>query len=456
MPPIRGHFLNSKAGQQEYFCEETAGATVLSSNGIRLPALPAEDLLSLFDRLSTAVWIFDFDCKRILWANKAGLVAWDALSNEELRSRDMTRDMSDAVKIRLDQYRSDFIRKDVTFTETWTLYPNGVPQTMKLEMRGFVLPNGRMAMICEGLVDHELHPETLRSAEALLHTPVHITLINTCGMPLYRNPASRGSCLQLEDNFFDRFVSEEDQIAFRKLLEENDAAQCVARVITLNGIRWHEITAKSCLDAATGSPAYLVSEIDVTELHETKERAQHLASHDPLTSLPNRAFVNARFPQLMERAQAEDGTLHLFLIDLDDFKLVNDTRGHAAGDALLQVFADEVRSHIAQEGGSQDFAARLGGDEFLICLEDPTHALDPLDFGQKFLDRFEQAKTVDGKAEIIRLSLGHVEVPTDAGTPDEAMRHADLALYRAKASRTRKCVSFRSLHHDTLRQRKPV
>ena len=407
--------------------------------------LDPNQLFSIFDQLSTALWIFDFDCKRVLWANKAGLEAWDASTVEELAARDLAPDMSDAVEKRLNQYRADFMRTDTTFSEIWTLYPKGQPRTMQLQMRGFILPDGRISLLCEGLVDHELHPETLRSTEALLHTPVMISLVNENGTPLYRNPASRASCVTLEDNFFDQFSDPEERQDFRHLLSESDHVSSVARFKTGNGLRWHEITAKACLDAATGIPAYLISEIDVTELHETKEQAQHLASHDTLTGLPNRVFVNKHLPEMLHEAHQGNGCLHVLLIDLDGFKAVNDTYGHATGDMLLQAFSSELRSLVEAEDSGRNFAARLGGDEFLVCLQGADINKSPAAFGQQLLDRFACEKQIDGKYLQVAFSVGYVSLPEDAATLDEAMRNADLALYRAKASRSTKCVSYRSL-----------
>ncbi|MEH0071415.1 hypothetical protein V6L77_15540 [Pannonibacter sp. Pt2-lr] len=135
----------------------------------------AEELLDQLGRIATALWIYDFDLKRILWANASGLEVWGASSLEQLRSRDLSSDMSRTVAERLNQYKADFQRSDATFTETWTLYPLGVPKTLQVIFRGTRLKDGRTGMLCEGIVNHEIRPETLRSAEALLHTPVMIS-----------------------------------------------------------------------------------------------------------------------------------------------------------------------------------------------------------------------------------------------------------------------------------------
>ncbi|NNC27345.1 diguanylate phosphodiesterase, partial [Salinisphaera sp. USBA-960] len=148
----------------------------------------------IYDRLDTGIWIFDFDEKCIVWANRKALEITDSESLEELRARDMGSDMSHSVEQRLRQYQQDFTKHDVSFSEIWTLYPNGKAQVLQVVMSGIRLNDGRMALLCEGRPHHEQQPETLRSAEALMHTTVMISLFSEDGQPLYRNTAARAAC----------------------------------------------------------------------------------------------------------------------------------------------------------------------------------------------------------------------------------------------------------------------
>lgn len=398
-----------------------------------------ELVFSIFDRLDTGVWIFDFDHKRILWANRKALEITDSATLEELQSRDMGKDMSHSVEQRLRQYQQDFCKHDVSFAEIWTLYPKGTAQVLQVVMSGIRLNDGRMALLCEGRPHHEQQPETLRSAEALMHTTVMISLFAEDGTPLYRNTAARAACPKLETRFEDQFV---DSHEARRLLDqvvEDRTARLVANIETPAGPRWHELTIRACHDAVSGQPAYLVSEIDVTELHETKERAQYLASHDTLTGLSNRTYLKERVTQVLQTAADNSQRATLYLVDLDDFKMVNDSLGHAAGDALLQI----VASTLTEQAGPDDIVARLGGDEFLIChLEKPEHHI-PDWFGQAILANFATSQLIDGKPRQIGLSIGYAHFPEDGKTIDQLMRNADLALYQAKTDPKCKCVRFR-------------
>jgi signal transduction histidine kinase len=222
-----------------------------------------------YQRLRSPIWVFDFDHQRVLWGNGAALELWRAPDLTELLCRDLSRDMSPSVAARLRQYREDFERRDATFSEVWTLYPQGQPRTLHVIYSGVRLSDHRMALFCEGISAFNETPETLRSAEALLHTTVMITLYDLSGIPLYRNPAAR-SVAPAEGSgqptpLGSRFV---DGHAYGQMLGEMKAlgeARLVARMRTAAGERWHAITARDCHDAATGKPARLVTEVDVTE-----------------------------------------------------------------------------------------------------------------------------------------------------------------------------------------------
>jgi len=242
-----------------------------------------------YDRLRSPIWVFDFDHKRVLWGNGAALELWRAADLGKLLARDLGADMSPSVAARLLQYREDFERRNTSFSEVWTLYPQGQPRSLHVIYSGLRLPDGRMALFCEGVSAFNETPETLRSAEALLHTSVMITLYDFAGLPLYRNPAARSAAPRQELDrgmpLGSRFV---DAHAYGQMLGEISAlgeAKLVARIHTAAGERWHAITARDCHDAATGAPARLVTEVDVTEtklyqrqLEESQAKLERQAS----------------------------------------------------------------------------------------------------------------------------------------------------------------------------------
>ena len=232
----------------------------------------------LVDRLTTAFWVYDFDEKRVVWANKAALCVWQAETLEALRARDLGADMSPSVERRLGQYREDFIASDATFSELWTLYPGSVPVTLRVVYRGFRLEDGRMAMLCEGLETEADDPDTLRSADALLHTPVMISLFSQRGEQLYRNPAARIAYGGGVGSLAKQFADADEFRCFEDALADGGVARLAMQTKTIGGARWHEVTAYGCKDAVTGEDSILVSEIDISDSKAAEQRLVDFAS----------------------------------------------------------------------------------------------------------------------------------------------------------------------------------
>jgi diguanylate cyclase (GGDEF)-like protein len=162
----------------------------------------------------------------------------------------------------------------------------------------------------------------------------------------------------------------------------------------------------------------------------SEEESLHAAMHDNLTGLPNRQYFAHATEQALARRKQDGGEVHVLLIDLDAFKLVNDTYGHTAGDELLSVFAKRLSSQVR----SRDTVARLGGDEFAIVYDDPTGKLDPA----AAVRRLERTWTApfhlpDGTVYTTG-SVGITTATDDSADADSLLREADAAMYRAKAN----------------------
>jgi diguanylate cyclase (GGDEF)-like protein/PAS domain S-box-containing protein len=167
--------------------------------------------------------------------------------------------------------------------------------------------------------------------------------------------------------------------------------------------------------------------IDVTARHNSEERLAHLAYHDSLTGLPNRSNVEEQLERELARARREDTTVATLYIDLDHFKLVNDSLGHAAGDQVLVQVAERIQA--ITRGG--DLLARLGGDEFmLVCpgVDGP----GAVAVAEKILAALDASLVLDGAEFQLGASIGIAVGPHDGVDPEDLLKHADTAMYQAK------------------------
>ena len=190
---------------------------------------------------------------------------------------------------------------------------------------------------------------------------------------------------------------------------------------------------------------------DITERQAAQDRVAYLANYDSLTGLPNRALFRDRLAEAMKRAKRSGRQMGLMFLDLDRFKDVNDSLGHAAGDLLLQ-HVSRTLSHclrqtdsVARVDASETYTlARLGGDEFTIIVEQLDGPEDASLIARRILDALIEPFKVDGQEVFISTSIGISLYPLDDSDLDGLIRHTDMAMYRSKA-RGRSTYSFFSM-----------
>ncbi|HLH65463.1 MAG TPA: diguanylate cyclase [Solirubrobacteraceae bacterium] len=181
-----------------------------------------------------------------------------------------------------------------------------------------------------------------------------------------------------------------------------------------------------------GGAVYYAFARDITERRRTEQQLTHLAYHDPLTGLPNRALLRRQLELAVARARRAGGAVALMFVDLDEFKTVNDSLGHAAGDQLLTAVAARLRSVLRDT----DVLARQGGDEFLVVLSDlgEDAAAVAERVGAKLLRSLREPFEIAGTSVRTSASVGASIYPDDAADLDALLRHADGAMYRSKAA----------------------
>jgi diguanylate cyclase (GGDEF)-like protein/PAS domain S-box-containing protein len=194
-----------------------------------------------------------------------------------------------------------------------------------------------------------------------------------------------------------------------------------------NGIRTTN-SKRLTIRGLDGQAQYLlVMTEDVTEKLEAEAQIKHLAHHDPLTNLPNRASFGAHLAEAIDRADATGGSFAALCIDLDRFKEVNDVFGHSVGDGLLCQVSTRMR-----EAAGTAFIARLGGDEFTIILQGSGLPEATAILAERLLEAMSPEFEVEGQRLRASLSIGIAIYPSDGTSATTLLSNADAALYRAK------------------------
>ncbi|HYM50696.1 MAG TPA: EAL domain-containing protein [Candidatus Limnocylindrales bacterium] len=173
----------------------------------------------------------------------------------------------------------------------------------------------------------------------------------------------------------------------------------------------------------------LLTSRDLTERKALEERLQHQALHDPLTGLPNRTLFLDRLSHGLARSRRSRDLLAVLFLDLDDFKVVNDSMGHKAGDTLLQSVALQVQSALRPG----DSVARLGGDEFTVLLEGLRQPEDAIQVAERIARQLATPVPLEGRSVIPTASIGIALSTTGADAADDLLRNADVAMYAAKS-----------------------
>lgn len=190
---------------------------------------------------------------------------------------------------------------------------------------------------------------------------------------------------------------------------------------------WASMTATVVRDPS-GSPLYMVGQIeDVTERRALRERLEHAALHDALTELPNRALFMDRLCQALRRAERETGHVGVIFIDVDGFKIVNDTLGHDGGDQLLRSVAARLNSAVRQA----DTVARVGGDEFAVVCE-TANLSEATEIAERLVAAMRETHRIGGVEHFVSISVG-LALSDGPGTDGPSLlRRADVAMFQAK------------------------
>jgi diguanylate cyclase (GGDEF)-like protein/PAS domain S-box-containing protein len=210
------------------------------------------------------------------------------------------------------------------------------------------------------------------------------------------------------------------QTAFDNYEVEHDFVTIGRRTLLLNARQ---------IDQEVGKERIILLAIeDITERKKYEEKIQQMAFHDSLTGLPNRKLFSDRLGIVLAQAKRNKKKVGIVMLDLDNFKDVNDTLGHDVGDILLKAVAERLSGTLRKS----DTVARFGGDEFVLIFPDMEVIEEAIQVVQKIIDRFHKPFLIDTHQLVVTTSIGIAVYPNDGMDEEILMKNADIAMYQAK------------------------
>ncbi len=399
---------------------------------------------AVMEQSAEAIWLFDPDTKQVLETNTAfqemlGYTAEElcAMTNYDFVAH--SRKDIDATVWRKAQEEKDppeernYRRSDGTLLE--------------VEVKGTLISYGGKEVVCSvarDLTGRKEAEKALRESEerfrsAFEDSPIGVALVDLDGRRFRLNRALCEMLGYSEDELLcaylehvhpdDREISSEH---FRRLLEEGTGNYTLERrYLHADGHVVWNLTSVSLIQDSRGEPSHLVClHQDITERKELEKQLRHQAFYDSLTDLPNRVLFLDRLGHALARASREDSPVAVLFIDLDDFKVINDSLGHDAGNAVLVEVAERLQASVRPG----DTVGRIFGDEFAVLLEAPAGEEEACRVTERIQKGLQAPFEVDRQEVSLRASIGVALGETDEDQPNEVLRHADLAMYEVKNS----------------------
>src|SRR5437867_2008328 len=306
-----------------------------------------------------------------------------------------------------------------------------------------------------------LHSELPSHVRGDLRLPEgHLTLLDADGVVTYQSPSIERvlgfRVDEVEGRRFDRLLSEGDRPLLAQLIavdgtggSEGHTIECSVRHRDGTTLRF-EVQHTDLLHDEHVRGIVLNSR-DISERKAFEEQLAHQAFHDPVTKLANRALFSDRVEHALMRSQRGSPEIAVMFIDLDDFKTVNDSLSHAAGDEVLQ----EVGRRLKIAVRPTDTVARFGGDEFAVLLDGIGGSEDAADAAARILRALDLPVEIEGKHVFARASVGICLVGEDLETPEaeELLRNADVAMYMAKRDSKGSYRVFEPTMHERVVER---
>lgn len=398
--------------------------------------------LALFELNPNVVWVFDLDKHGWWWGNSAAITFWGLDSLQSLVDKDLSEDTQGA----RDRTRQTFERaaQEGVTVDPWTTYPQGKPKTVLMMHKAVLLGpekhRGIIAFINEQVSLGE-EPENLLLMEAMRYTRIPATTFTPEGRVVVENPAATElySQSRLSNGnqcaFVTRFADHEEGALCLEQIQSGAEGRWDYIMQTSTGNRRHSLDIRRTRHPLTGEFLFLVLEYDFTERYDALEAAEDararlhdMAMKDALTGVHSLNFMQEAVHNKINHAAQNQHALWLMFVDLDGFKRVNDSLGHAVGDKVLRMAARRIQSVIRTE----DLLARIGGDEYVILLSH-THTEEDVEaVAKRIVAALEQPVEVHENDVQVSASLGIARYPDNGVNLDELLKAADIAMYYVK------------------------
>ena len=187
-------------------------------------------------------------------------------------------------------------------------------------------------------------------------------------------------------------------------------------------------------------------QVEIVAREKNQEKIKYIANHDSLTGLPNRRLLTSLLRRSIKKSAVAERLVAVLFLDIDGFKMINDTLGHAKGDELLQAVAYRLKKTLRRE----DLIARLGGDEFSIVLENIKHSGQVEAIAEKVINCFYEPFLINQRDCFLTASMGVSLYPADGTTPESLIKNADIAMYKAKERGKNQCVFSTSIMRSAI------
>ncbi|SBS32479.1 Cyclic di-GMP phosphodiesterase Gmr [Marinomonas aquimarina] len=384
------------------------------------------------DSLQTPIWIYDVLNYQIYWANSAALALWESNDLDELCRRDLKTGSSEAVQQTLLGYLQD-CEAGRSVECWWRISPKGIDKQVFLKYTGIQIPGGRTAMLIEAT-----HSELLNHSVGEAGKSIILGLFDSEGELLSYNPPFKDQFGSYIHNFSDLFSNMQPLAEFINPTQRQRETDQLLK--TNHGEKWHRLELNQ--DPHSGRVICTLTDIHERKLSEIKHAQASIT--DSLTGLLNRRGLMEQLKRLTFRPHS------LYYIDLDGFKPINDSYGHAVGDALLIKVANLLRKEIHDNV----IVARLGGDEFILIIPEPIVQAERDQIAETLVARLSAPMQVDEvHRTLISASIGVAHYPNGEDNAERILVCADAAMYMAKRQGRNRYVSYRAGMEEQLLKR---